>query len=553
MSNKEIIKAFRLAGALAELYDEESKLFNSAVFNLERVATQLVDKDPAEMQPLGLTRWQAQRVYELIQTGSFAELKAYMDKTPLGVLEILNIKGLGGKKVGILWKELGIDNIPMLQAACVSGKVAQLKGFGEKTQAAILQQINFLLANSGRYHLNDAEAIAQSTFVWLSSVFPRVEVVGQLARSLEVIDKMEFLVEVHDGVYHEKLEQMPNAIYQMDKSGPYTWRGKINNFDTVIHFSEPEQFVGKSLVYSSTPRHIAHNGLRKIALSQRFENQDEIYQKAGLPYFPPELREGMKEFEFQRKYGLSELVNYSDLKGILHNHSTYSDGKHTLEEMAVACRDLGFEYLGITDHSKSAFYANGMNEAAVARQHREIELLNQKLAPFKIFKGVEADILIDGSLDYEQATLQEFDFVVASVHSVLNMPLTKATDRLIKAIQNPYTSILGHPTGRLLLKREGYPIDYRAVIDACAAYHVAIELNSHPWRLDLDWRWVQYAVDKQVNISVNPDAHEKEGYAYMVLGTRIARKGCLPRSLTLNAMNSSEIADFFAKQKLLKK
>jgi DNA polymerase (family 10) len=280
------------------------------------------------------------------------------------------------------------------------------------------------------------------------------------------------------------------------------------------------------------------------------KTESEIYELAGIPYIEPELREGDNEFKLVKSNSLPQLIEYSDLRGSLHNHSTWSDGVHTLEEMALFCKnELKLEYLGICDHSKSAFYANGLNETRISAQQREIDELNKKLSPFKIFKGIESDILYDGSLDYSDEVLGSFDFIVASVHSVLNMNELKATERLIKAIENPYTTILGHPTGRLLLSRSGYPIDHKKVIDACAANQVIIEINANPLRLDLDWRWHQYAISKGVMLSINPDAHRKEGFNDMKFGTLIARKGGLSKENCLNAMNFEQISIFFEQKK----
>jgi DNA polymerase (family 10) len=261
------------------------------------------------------------------------------------------------------------------------------------------------------------------------------------------------------------------------------------------------------------------------------------------------MREGFGEVALARENKIPELLQDSDLKGILHNHSTYSDGKHSLRQMAEYCKSLGYEYLGISDHSRTASYAGGLDIEKVIKQQAEIDTLNKELAPFKIFKGIESDILGDGSLDYPEEVLASFDFIVASVHSILNMDVKRATDRLIRAISNPYTTILGHPTGRLLLRREGYPIDHRAVIDACAKHNVVIEINANPWRLDLDWRWIRYAMDQGVKLSINPDAHEMEGYSDMKYGVLVGRKGGLTKEMTLNTLNGEEIAAYFAGRK----
>ena len=264
-----------------------------------------------------------------------------------------------------------------------------------------------------------------------------------------------------------------------------------------------------------------------------------------MQYIPTEMREGYDEVALAKEDKIPTLLEESDLKGILHNHSTYSDGKHTLRQMAEACRDLGYEYLGISDHSRTAFYAGGLDIEAVEKQHHEIDELNKELAPFKIFKGIESDILADGSLDYPEETLKSFDFIVSSIHSILNMDIKRATSRLVTAIENPYTTILGHPTGRLLLRREGYPIDHKTVIDACAKHGVVIEINANPWRLDLDWRWVRYAMEQGVKLSINPDAHEIDGYGDMKYGVLVGRKGGLTKEMTLNALSLSEIETFF--------
>jgi DNA polymerase (family 10) len=279
-------------------------------------------------------------------------------------------------------------------------------------------------------------------------------------------------------------------------------------------------------------------------------SEEFIYTKAGLAWIQPELREGDTFIERAANNTLPTLITYHDLKGTLHNHSTWSDGVNTVEEMALYCRDdLKLEYLGMCDHSKSAFYAKGLSIERVLQQHEEIDHINKKLNGFHIFKGIESDILNDGSLDYPDEILQRFDFIVASVHSNLKMVEDKATARLIKAIENPYTTILGHPTGRLLLSRKGYDIDYKKVIDACAANKVIIEINANPVRLDLDWRWHQYALDKGVMLSINPDAHRNSGFLDMEYGVNVARKGGLTKEMCLNALSLDEIKKVFELKK----
>src|SRR5699024_1522406 len=279
-------------------------------------------------------------------------------------------------------------------------------------------------------------------------------------------------------------------------------------------------------------------------------SEQEIYQSLGLSFIPPELREGTHEVEKAKNNQIPNLITVSDLKGSLHNHSTYSDGKDTLKDMALYYRDnLKLEYFGIADHSPAAHYAGGLSIEKVQQQWEEIDLLNKELAPFTIFKGTESDILEEGSLDYPSEILAGFDYVVASIHRTLGMDEERATERLIKAIENPYTTILGHPTGRLLLSRPGYPIDFKKVIDACKANGVTIEINANPLRLDLDWRHHQYAIEQGVLLSINPDAHIKEGLLDMEYGVQVARKGGLEAKGCLNAKTLDEITQYFKNKK----
>ncbi|MEP0710947.1 MAG: PHP domain-containing protein, partial [Algoriphagus sp.] len=331
-----------------------------------------------------------------------------------------------------------------------------------------------------------------------------------------------------------------------------TLRGKLKEIDlrVSIHFCAKADFLWKKLSLIASPLHLESLVDDKETIAQKLQKKDyssenEFFSINKLQIIPVEMREGYGEVELAKENKIPELLTDKDLKGILHNHSTYSDGKHTLRQMAEYCKELGYEYLGISDHSKTAFYAGGLTEYQILKQHQEIDLLNKELAPFRIFKSIESDILSDGKLDYSDEVLASFDFIVASVHSILNMDIKRATSRLITAIENPYTTILGHPTGRLLLRRQGYPIDHKAIIDACAQHNVVIEINANPWRLDLDWRYVRYAMEQGVMLSINPDAHAMEGYADMRYGVLVGRKGGLTKDMTLNAKSGEELAVYF--------
>jgi DNA polymerase (family 10) len=335
----------------------------------------------------------------------------------------------------------------------------------------------------------------------------------------------------------------------LKESSPFTWRGFATGhlIPIEIHFASAGEFVTKLFALSSTADHLTQVNFYERFDGKVINDESEIYISQQLPFIEPEMREGWQEFDWHAKHGDKALIQHNDLRGCLHNHSTYSDGKNTLQEMAEACRDLGLSYFGIADHSKYAAYAGGLKEEDVIRQREEIDQLNTQWTDFEILKGIESDILPDGSLDYDASVLASFDYVVASVHAGLTMDLEKAMPRVIKAIENPYTSILGHPTGRLLLARPGFPLLMPKILDACKANGVSIELNASPYRLDLDWRHIYEAMDKGIYVSINPDAHSIAGLKDMEWGVKVGRKGGLLRDLTLNALPLAAIKTFFAK------
>lgn len=560
MENNEIIRLFELTTKLFELYDENPfkiRSYTNAILALEKVSQPLESLSVEQLIHIeGIGKSIADKIFLLNTEGTFPELQNLLAQTPEGIIDILNIKGLGPKKVKILWRDLGIETTDALLQACEENKVATLKGFGEKTQENIKQALLFQQANTGKMHYADAE----TAVVFLLKIFRdwniTAQLTGQMARKSDVVETIQLVVATDSpGIVEQKLDQLPE-LEKSRNSGPFAWRGHLaaSGLPVEVLSVKPSTFVSNAFVYSATPEHSAYvtelgKTLFQVALGGSYTDEKQIYEKAGLPYIIPEMREGLDEFTWMKAHSVEEIVALNNIKGTLHNHSTYSDGKHTLEEMATYCQSMGYEYLGISDHSKSAFYANGLLEDRVIRQQGEIDILNQKLAPFRIFKGIESDILNDGSLDYDQNVLKTFDFIVASIHSNLRMDEDKATQRLIKAIENPYTTILGHPTGRLLLRREGYPIDHKKVIDACAANGVIIEINANPWRLDIDWHWIPYCMEKGVMISINPDAHETAGLHDMIYGVHSARKGGLLTSMTLNALPLTEIDVYFQKRR----
>jgi len=440
------------------------------------------------------------------------------------VIDMMDVKGIGPKKVALLWNELGIESIGELLYACNENRLVTLKGFGEKTQASVKKGIEFKMANAGKFHYASVEGFAMKLVDELKKQLKTdlVSLTGEMRRKCEIINKIEILCA------SDKEIVLPESSVKIEI---------LKCFEKDFYKKLFETTAGENFPVS------------EIKVSGKEKSEEEIFSENKLQFIEPELRESAEIISLAKQNKIPKLIEVTDLKGILHNHTKYSDGMNTLREMAEYCKELGYEYLGICDHSQSAFYANGLKPERILEQQLEIDELNKELAPFRIFKGVESDILNDGSLDYEEDILKTFDFIVASIHSNLKMDLEKAMKRLLKAIENPYTTILGHPTGRLLLSRREYPIDHKKIIDACAANGVVIELNAHPYRLDIDWRWIPYCVEKGVKISINPDAHEKEGYHDMYYGTCVARKGMLTKENCFNVLSLQEIEKHFSLRK----
>jgi DNA polymerase (family 10) len=533
MSSDEVIEALELTAKLFELHNENPfkiKALTNAAYKLSKLRYEFEGKSHEEIESIeGIGKGISSKIIELLKTGTTTELTDLFEKTPEGVIKMLGIKGLGPKKVRQLWQELGIESVGELLYACNENRLTSLKGFGEKTQAQIKQNIEFKISNNHKFHFAAIEKPVNDLVELISEKQNELQiaVVGQLARKCEVIDKIEILV---DG-------EILFDFSLIERSIPL----KVN-----FIYCKPNEFYYKLVEITSTLEHLEKINFDSLD-SKEFFDDEEIYQALNLQYIEPELREGLNEVVFAQQHKIPKLIELEDLKGVLHNHTTYSDGVHTLSEMASYCKDLGYEYLGICDHSKSAFYAQGLSIEKVVEQQKEIDKLNLTFSNFTVLKGIESDILNDGSLDYPEEILKTFDFIVASVHSNLKMTEEKATERLIKAIENPYTSILGHPTGRLLLARPGYPINHKKVIDACAANKVSVELNAHPYRLDIDWRWIWYCLQKNVKVSINPDAHHKDGFHDMYYGICVARKGMLSKEFCLNSLPLSELVKEFKK------
>ncbi|MDQ3016778.1 MAG: helix-hairpin-helix domain-containing protein [Bacteroidota bacterium] len=542
MVNKEIAAQFNLLTALMELHGENSfktKAYLSAYQSLRKWDRPLSEMTEAEYAMIpGVGASAAAKIGEIIQKGSMEVLEKLKAITPEGIQQLLQIKGMGPKKIRVIWDSLGVETPAELLYACNENRLVNLPGFGLKTQEDLSSKIAYFLDSQHRYLYGVIEKELLEFEAKWNKIFPKNKLtwVGDVARKSPIISSIECIIspvielskiESFDGL--QITEQKDDTVFSVMYAERYPIR--CYNVPVADYVSKWSEVTMAPALFSKL----------SSAIGKHIENDiDELLNENGFTNLPAEMMD-YEDIESLDSTYWQGLIERNDLKGILHNHSTYSDGINTLEEMSNHVRDAGYEYFGISDHSQSAFYANGLLPQRVLAQMEEIDALNEKMAPFRIFKGIESDILNDGLLDYEPSLLAKFDFIVASIHSNLRMDEDKATARLIKAIENPYTRILGHPTSRLLLARPGYPIDYKKVIDACAANNVVMELNANPQRMDIDYSWIRYCQEKSVMISINPDAHSRSQVEYVKFGVFSARKGGLKKE---NCLNAKKLGDF---------
>jgi DNA polymerase (family 10) len=484
-------------------------------------------------------------VTKLHRTGTHPSLEKLRKEIPSGVLELLTVPGLRPDKVLRLYNDLGIASIAELEAAAKDDRIKKAKGLGAALQTKILQNLAIAKSGEGRLHLHRAAALLEHARETLQKAQPalrKVAVAGDFRRGCELVGDLALVAEAPD------LEGGP-AI--------------LNLSGLKIHLADRKHYGASLLQATGSPEHLER--LRSLAEQKGMQleadglhkgrslvagKEEDIYHALGLPFIEPELREGRGEIERGLKAKLPKLVTDQDLRGILHCHTDASDGTETLGTMALATRARGFHFFGVADHSKSAHYAGGLSVEQIEEQHREADRLNRRFGrEFRILKGIESDILADGSLDYPEDVLERFDFVVASIHGRFKLDRKAQTDRLLRAISNPHTTIIGHMTGRQLLRRPGYDIDVEKVLRACAKYGVAVEINAHPWRLDLDWRWHQAALDFGCMMSINPDAHSIRELDLMHWGVEMARKGGVPAARVLNAMKLPDITRYLKRRR----
>jgi DNA polymerase (family X) len=552
MDNYAIADNFSLLSKLIDIHGDDgfkAKSYSIAAYAIENLPIQLSSLTPQKIFAIkNIGSATGKKIIEQLETGRLSVLDQYILKTPPGIFEMLKIKGLGPKKISTIWKEMGIENIGELLYACDENRLLLTKGFGAKTQQNIKEAIEFYMNSQGSYLYGQVEQYAIEFTKKMQAAFPgkKFLLAGEANRHLEVIHEIEWVTDAevyalitffHEEEYDAEIEN--NTVFA---KGPEN----VN----LYFITEPANLLIARLFENNCSKEFLNEWKNKFGWhEEEYATEDEIFKQAGIPFIPPFLRDLPGIIERAKKNTLPDVIQVKDLRGIIHTHSDWSDGAHTIEQMAKAAKKQGLEYLVISDHSQSAYYAKGLVPERIKAQHELIDELNEKLAPFKIFKSIESDILNDGSLDYEESILSTFDLVIASVHSNQKMNEEKAMARLLKAIANPYTTILGHMTGRLLLSRNGYPVNYEKIIEACAEHNVVIELNAHSRRLDMDWRQIPKAIDKGVLISIDPDAHAVDAFNDIRYGVLSAQKAGLTKEHNLSSFTLHQFEEFLQKQK----
>ncbi|HMO62814.1 MAG TPA: PHP domain-containing protein [Ferruginibacter sp.] len=556
MNNEQIAEYFSLLSKLMDIHGEnsfKSKSYSAAAFTIDKLPQQLCDTPHEKIYFIkGIGESTGKKIIELLQTGQLQVLNQLIEKTPEGILEMLRIKGIGPKKIATIWKEMEIETLGELLYACKENRLKLYKGFGEKTQQSVAEAIEFYFKSKGSFLFAQVHAISDEVKSFFEKIFTGIEITyaGAYARHLEIIEELDIVADTTS----ENVKQVLSTVDDFDAlevaADSLLYQSTATGLKIRIWPSAKTGFIKTLFRKNASPEFEAAFSSRFPAIQYNVcKNEADVFEQASINFIPAFQRENPAVLEHLPN---TTLLQPSDIKGIIHSHSNWSDGSNTIEEMARAAIDKGLEYLVISDHSKSAFYANGLTEERLHEQHRYIDELNQKLAPFTIFKSIESDILNDGKLDYSNSILSTFDLVIASVHSNLKMTEEKAMLRLITAIENPYTTILGHLTGRLLLSRKGYPVNHKRIIDACAANNVVIELNAHPSRLDIDWRQIDYALQKNVLISINPDAHNTEGFNDTYYGVLVAQKAFVSKENNLSSFSRDAFQNFIQQRKAAK-
>jgi DNA polymerase (family 10) len=506
------------------------------------------------------------KITTLVTTGELPFYEKLKEKTPPGLLQLMRLPGMGPKKIKALYDELGIDSIDKLRAAAEAGTIAKLKGFGAKTQANLLQGLAFLDEIGTRIRIDQAQRVAEILIAGIQDGpgIRRLAVCGSLRRRKETVGDIDILCSAADaGPIIERFVTLPQVERVAGRGDTkasvvavtITESGKRLVLNADLRVVRDEQFPFALNYFTGSKDH--NVALRQRAIERGLKlneyelagpkksiackEEADLYEALGLDYVPPELRENTGEIEAAEAHALPQLLEMKQIQGVFHCHTDASDGTATLRQMADAAKAAGFKYLGIADHSQSLAFANGLTPERVRRQFKEIDALNAGNKGFRVFKGTECDILGDGRLDFDDALLAEFDYVVASVHTLFHQPEAEMTARIVRAVSHPRVTMLGHATGRLLLRREAYRVDLEAVLQAAAKHGTMIEINASPHRLDLDWIHCRRARQLGVQLVINPDAHSTEEYDNVPFGVDVARRGWLGKDDVFNTRTLAQV------------
>ena len=509
----------------------------------------------------GIGKALASKIEEIVKTGKLSYFDELKSEFPDSFFELFEIANLGPKKIKKLYEELQIDSIDKLEECSNNGEISKVSGFGKKSADSIIESILFRKNNSKFFRLGNIAPFAESILEFLRQLpqASQAKIAGSYRRGKEIVHDIDFIVatKLPNEIINE-FTNMPEVSDVISKGKTKSSVRLKNGIQCDLRVVSNTEFPFALNYFTGSKAHNVRmrslaikNGynLNEYALSSKDKNnqktindESDLYEALGLSFIHPALREDQGEIEAAEISDLPKLVKIENLKGTFHNHTTDSDGKNSLDEMAKAASDLGLQYLGISDHSKSSVQANGLSDERLIKQIKEISQYNKtNKNDIKIFSGVECDILKDGSLDYEDSILSQLDYCVASVHSSFSLTEDEMTQRVIKAIESPYVTMIGHLTGRLLLLRKPYDINVSKIIDACAKNDTIIEINANPRRLDMDWRWWKTAKDKGVKCSINPDAHKIEHLQFLHFGVKIAQKGWLEPSDVVNCLPLDEI------------
>jgi DNA polymerase (family X) len=552
MDNYAIADQFSLLAKLMDIHGDnpfKAKSYAAAAFAIEKLPVQLSATAAEKIASFkGIGDSAAKKITELLQTNQLGALNDLLAKTPQGIIDMLQIKGIGPKKIATIWKEMGLESLGELLYACNENRLMMYKGFGEKTQESVKQAIQFYMQHQGHFLYAEILPYARQIEKLLQQNFPKnpTQLSGELLQQKNIITRVQLLTTIPAAELTGFFDQNKFTVAVENNTLIAAGAEGIQ-----LHFeqSNAENFVTQLFISSCSAEFLQELAIAvKFSANENFTDEKALFAFYDLQPIAPNQRENPAIIQQAIQKSIPPVIQVADIKAIIHSHSNWSDGSHSLEKMAEACISKGFEYLVISDHSRSAFYANGLSPERIAEQHLLIDELNKKLSPFKIFKSIECDILNDGSLDYEDAVLNSFDLVIASVHSNLKMNEEKAMARLLKAIAHPATTILGHMTGRLLLSRPGYPVNHHTIIDACVQHQVAIEINAHPRRLDMDYSFIPYAIEKGCLLSIDPDAHQVEGYNDILYGVISAQKGLLTASNNLSSYNLAQFETYLQQQ-----